>query len=70
MTQYDLHKIGEALYGERWQTALAKALGISPRYVRSWLQGRAPVPQHRVEQIRDLCGKRMAEIERERDRVF
>ena len=32
-----LSRIGEALYGDRWQTQLARALGISSRTVRRWV---------------------------------
>jgi DNA-binding transcriptional regulator LsrR (DeoR family) len=36
-----LERIGKALYGDRWQTQLAKALGMSDRTVRRWfLPGR------------------------------
>jgi Fe-S-cluster formation regulator IscX/YfhJ len=35
-----LREIGEALYGPRWQTDMADALGVDPRTVRYWLSGR------------------------------
>ena len=40
----DLHTIGRALYGARWQTDLAKALGVSERTVRRWVAGQPPPP--------------------------
>ena len=39
-----LAEIGEALYGERWQTALAHELGVADRTVRRWVAGDSPVP--------------------------
>jgi len=35
---------GRALYGERWQSELARALGYSYRTMRYWLSGRSPIP--------------------------
>lgn len=40
-----LIKIGRALYGERWQTDLARDLGLSDgRRIRQWLSGDRPIP--------------------------
>lgn len=39
MTPDLLRKIGEALYGERWQSSLAAELGVSDRTVRRWVAG-------------------------------
>jgi hypothetical protein len=39
-----LTEIGEALYGERWQTALAQDLGVDGRTMRRWVAGAYPVP--------------------------
>jgi len=44
MTPTELRTIGEALWGERWQTSLAQAVGVSSRTVRRWLAGSWPVP--------------------------
>jgi predicted transcriptional regulator len=30
---------GRALYGERWQSEIARALGVSDRTVRRWVAG-------------------------------
>ena len=32
------------VYGERWKAALARDLGLAPRLLYDWLEGRAPVP--------------------------
>lgn len=34
-----IRRIGEALYGSRWQTDIARKLGVSNRAVRYWLAG-------------------------------
>lgn len=41
----ELAKAGQALYGERWQTDLARDLGLSDgRRVRQWMAGERPIP--------------------------
>src|SRR5262245_23213052 len=39
-----LKRIGEALYGDRWQRQLAKALGVSDRTVRRWVLHDSAIP--------------------------
>lgn len=40
-----LTNAGHALYGERWQTDLARDLGLSDgRRIRQWLSGDRPIP--------------------------
>lgn len=39
-----LRAAGEALYGPRWQSDLARALGVSDRSVRGWAAGDRVVP--------------------------
>lgn len=40
-----LERIGEALYGPRWQTDLARDLELSDaRRVRQWMAGERPIP--------------------------
>ncbi|KAB7765454.1 hypothetical protein CEK68_11870 [Xanthomonas sp. LMG 12461] len=35
---------GYTLYGDRWQSDLARALEINDRRVRAWLQGERSIP--------------------------
>lgn len=35
---------GQALYGERWQSPLARDVGVSDRTMRRWVAGTQPVP--------------------------
>lgn len=44
MTPKQLKQKGKARHGKKWQSALANELGINPRTVRGWLQGRSPIP--------------------------
>lgn len=39
-----LQEVGEALYGARWQTELARELGIADRTMRRFVAGTHPVP--------------------------
>lgn len=60
-------RIGEALYGSRWHSDLARDLGVSDRQVRRWATG-AHVPpgvyidlmhlmQNRAQTLDDLIDK-------------
>lgn len=44
MTPAQLRRLGRKLYGERWQTAMALALGVADRTVRRWAAGSSAVP--------------------------
>jgi hypothetical protein len=45
MSPSELRQAGEALYGSRWQTELAAALGVrDSARVREWLRGARPIP--------------------------
>jgi len=39
-----LRETGEALYGPRWQTDLARDLGVSDRTMRRWAAGADDMP--------------------------
>lgn len=60
MTPAELRSAGEALYGARWQTALARELPVDPSTVRRWLSGRITIPQSRAQSIRWLLQVRCA----------
>ena len=44
MTPEKLASVGRAVYGERWQTALARDLRVSDRTIRRWSVGNSPIP--------------------------
>jgi hypothetical protein len=66
-----LVKVGERLYGERWQTQLARELGIrDTSRIRGWLRGDRPVPDGVVADLPAIlrrhakaCAALAAEVE-------
>ena len=57
MTPTQLRQLGEALYGPRWQSDLARDLGVSDRTVRRWVGGQ-PSPHGAVDDLYRLVGIR------------
>lgn len=56
-----LIKAGKALYGDRWQTDLARDLGLSDgRRIRQWLSGDRPIPSGLWDDIAKLLNERKA----------
>jgi hypothetical protein len=50
----ELAKAGHALFGDRWQTDLSRALNLSDaRRIRQWMAGERPIP---VGVWADICG--------------
>lgn len=60
----NLTQCGQALYGDRWQSALAHDLGVNPRRVREWLSGDRRVPPGIWSDIADLLRDRREQIGR------
>ena len=61
MTTALLREAGEALFGPRWQSEMARALICSARTVRRWDEGSYPVPPAAWADIRALLrDRRMA----------
>lgn len=44
MTPNELESRAAALFGEQWQTAMAKKAGVAPRTVRHWYAGDRTIP--------------------------
>jgi hypothetical protein len=53
-----LREAGEALYGRRWQFALAHDLEVADRTVRRWLAGASPIPDGLWADIKKLVTAR------------
>lgn len=53
----ELARLDPATYGRGWQSALARRLKIDGRTVRSWLQGRDPIPGPAETAVRLLLEK-------------
>ena len=59
---------GQALYGERWQTDLARHLGLSDgRRIRQWLSGDRPIPDGIWKDIARLLTERKSVIDESLD---
>lgn len=61
-----LIEAGEALYGDRWQTAIARDLEVSDRTVRNWTAQKFPIPEGVQRDILALMSAREIEIARVR----
>ena len=55
-----LQKIGEALFGPRWQSELARELGVNDRTVRRWASGETPCPETVTPKLHALISERIA----------
>lgn len=56
MTPEQLKNAGELLFGNQWQSDLARALDVDSRRIRDWLQERRPIPVGvKSEVIELLC---------------
>lgn len=64
-----LADVGRALYGDRWQTSLARSLGVHVDTIRHWLTGRRGMPSSLAGELAGLLDKRRAEIEAVRAKV-
>jgi hypothetical protein len=53
-----LAETGEALYGPRWQSDLARDLGVSDRTVRRWAAGTHDMPPGVSNDLLRLARKR------------
>lgn len=55
---HPLSTVGAALYGSRWQSDLAAAIGVSDRTMRRWAAVPETVPAGAWADIRALCERR------------
>jgi hypothetical protein len=53
-----LAAIGQALYGPRWQSELARALGVTDRQVRRWVAA-GTLPEAYLPAVRCLIAERV-----------
>lgn len=66
-----LTKAGLALYGERWQTSLARDLGLSDgRRIRQWLSGDRPIPDGVYTDLVELLKQRKVLIDETLDQFL
>lgn len=64
MTLQELETTGAALYGPRWQTDLARALGVADRSMRRWVAGQNAVPEGLRPKLLALVAERIDELTR------
>lgn len=57
-----LRSAGLALYGNNWQSPLARALGVSDRTMRRWIAGNNDMPKTFWLKIEQLLDSRLATI--------
>lgn len=62
MSPDTLRIVGEALYGPRWQSEMARDLDVADRTVRRWLSGDAIPPGVGLDLLR-VCGARSDAVE-------
>lgn len=56
MTPHELETFGRALFGDQWQTPLARSLGMNDAaQVRKWLSGARSIPDHAARRIRTMA---------------
>ena len=55
-----LVEAGEALYGSRWQSEMARDLGVADRTVRRWVAGTSEVPSGLYVDLLRLTQERAA----------
>ena len=59
MTPATFRTAGKCLYGPRWHSSLAEALGVNRRTIRRWASGEYPVPSEIEDMLRlALCHRR------------
>lgn len=58
-----LVEAGEALYGPRWQSELARDLGVADRTVRRWVAGTSDVPPGLYVDLLRLTQERAAALD-------
>lgn len=58
-----LRDAGEALYGPRWQSDLARDLSVSDRTMRRWLAGADDLPAGVAADLWRLCEERAALVD-------
>ena len=64
-----LVEAGEALYGPRWQSELARDLEVSDRTMRRWVAGTTDVPAGLYIDLLRLTQERAAQLDALADRL-
>jgi hypothetical protein len=65
-----LVEAGEALYGSRWQTELARELDVSDRTIRRWATGATDMPPEVYLDLLRITQERAAALDDLAPRLF
>lgn len=65
-----LRDAGEALYGPRWQSDLARDLHVSDRTIRRWISGADDLPAGVALDLLRLCDERAQALDDMRGRLL
>jgi len=60
-----IRKIGIVLYGDRWQHAAARDLGIHHRQLTRWISGEYNPPDEILESMTKIAFQKITSIDRE-----
>lgn len=63
MTAFDtLRTLAVAIYGERWQHAVARDLGLHQRQITRWVAGDYQPSAHHIEQLTSVAEAKAAQL--------
>lgn len=57
-----LYRVAGTLYGDRWQSALARELGVAVRTVQRWHARHSPIPDGIWPELDQLLARRTEDI--------
>lgn len=58
----ELEKAGKLLYGEHWQSELARNLNIDSRRIRHYMAGTRPIPEFVGVEVIELLKNKIKDI--------
>ena len=64
MTPAQLARIGQALYGHRWQTELANAVQVSDRHMRRYARGDVAISDEVAGAVLAICRRRKISLDK------
>jgi hypothetical protein len=64
VSRHLLKRTGEALYGPRWQSDLARDLNVTDRTVRRWVEETSNAPDKVYVDLLRLCEGRLLGLDR------
>jgi hypothetical protein len=69
ISEKDLRRIGNALFGKIWVGPMARDLKVSPQYIRMMASGKRPITRETTARLEALCRKRFTAIDRWHERL-